>query len=80
MSLCLSPNFHEPGRRDLRDYSAGDEFYQALVQAHHGLDDEQSLELNARLILLLSNHIGDLAVLREALRLARQAAEKPTTA
>ena len=32
------------------------------------------------LILLLSNHIGDLAVLREALRLARQAAEKPTTA
>ena len=69
-SLRLSPHFHETGRSDLRDYRAGDDFYQALIEAHRGLSDEESLALNARLILLLSNHIGDLAVLREALALA----------
>ena len=71
-SLRRSPHFHETGRSDLRDYRAGDDFYQALIEAHRGLSDEESLALNARLILLLSNHIGDLAVLREALALALQ--------
>jgi hypothetical protein len=71
-SLRLSPHFHETGRSDLRDYRAGDDFYQALIEAHRGLSDDESLALNARLILLLSNHIGDLAVLREALALALQ--------
>ncbi len=75
-SLRLSPHFHETGRSDLRDYRAGDDFYQALIEAHRGLSDEESLALNARLILLLSNHIGDLAVLREALALARSAPER----
>lgn len=70
--LNLAPHFHEEGRRDLRDYSAGDDFYQALIEAHRGLCDDESLALNARLILILSNHIGDLAVLREALALARK--------
>ena len=74
MPLTLSPNFHEAGRRDLRDYASGDDFYQALIDAHRGLNDDESLQLNARLILLLSNHIGDLSVLREALQLAREAA------
>lgn len=78
--LNLAPNFHEFGRRDLRDYSAGDDFYQALIEAHRGLSDDESLELNARLILLLSNHIGDLAVLREALELARESGDKPKSA
>lgn len=73
MPLNLSPHFHEAGRRDLRDYSAGDDFYEELINAHRGLSDDESLALNARLILLLSNHIGDLSVLREALVLARQA-------
>ena len=54
----------------MRDYRAGDDFYQALIEAHRGLSDDESLALNARLILLLSNHIGDLAVLREALAMA----------
>ncbi len=72
MPLQLAPNFHEAGRRDLRDYSAGDDFYQALIDAHRGLSDDESVALNARLILLLSNHIGDLAVLREALQRARE--------
>jgi len=78
--LNLAPNFHEAGRRDLRDYSAGDDFYQALIEAHRGLSDAESLELNARLILLLSNHIGDLAVLREALEVARESGNQSASA
>jgi hypothetical protein len=49
-----------------------DWFYEQLIDLHRGLTDEQSLMVNAKLILLLSNHIGDMAVLREAMALARQ--------
>jgi len=49
-----------------------DDFYELLIEAHRGLSDEQSAMVNAKLILLLSNHIGDLDVLREALDHARQ--------
>ena len=73
MPLILDPNFHEPGRRPLRDYTPGDDFYQALIDTHRDLTSEQSAALNARLVLLLSNHIGDLSVLRQALHLARGA-------
>ena len=48
-----------------------DDFYEALLHAHQGLSTEDSHALNARLVLLLCNHIGDMAVLTEALRLAR---------
>lgn len=48
-----------------------DEFYEALISAHQGLETEESHAMNARLVLLLSNHIGDLAVLQEAMRIAR---------
>ncbi len=72
--LNTDPNCHEPGRRFFRDFSPGDDFYEALIEAHNGLSDEQSEALNARLILLLANHIGDLRVLREALQAARAAA------
>lgn len=48
-----------------------DEFYDALIAAHRDLSEAQSATLNARLILLLANHIGDLDVIREALDLAR---------
>lgn len=44
-----------------------DEFYAELIGAHEGLSKAQSDALNARLILLLANHIGDRRVLREAL-------------
>ena len=74
MPLVTTPNFHEPGKRYWRDFSPGDDFYQMLIDAHRDLGDEQSAALNARLILLLSNHIGDIAVLREALALAREGA------
>ena len=48
-----------------------DEFYAALIEMHHGLTPEQSEMVNARLILLLANHIGDLDVLKDALKKAR---------
>lgn len=50
---------------------SADDFYEALIDAHRDLDAAQSHALNARLVLLLANHIGALAVLREALAAAR---------
>ncbi len=49
-----------------------DDFYEALIEAHRDLSDEQSAMLNAKLILILANHIGDLEVIREALAAARE--------
>lgn len=49
-----------------------DGFYESLVSAHDGLSAAQSEALNARLILLLANHIGDASVLRDAIAKARQ--------
>jgi hypothetical protein len=49
-----------------------DEFYAELVELHRGLTDEQSRRVNAKLILLLANHIGDMATLREAMAAARE--------
>ena len=49
-----------------------DEFYDALIAAHRDLSEAQSAELNAKLILLLANHVGDLDVIREALAAARE--------
>lgn len=69
--LNTRPNFGLPGTRPLHAYSPGDDFYEALIEAHRGLDDDASRLVNARLILLLANHIGDLRVLREALAAAR---------
>lgn len=53
---------------------AVDDFYEALIDAHRDLDTAQSAALNARLILILSNHIGRQDVLTEALALARSTA------
>ncbi|MBJ2157585.1 DUF2783 domain-containing protein [Variovorax sp. IB41] len=50
---------------------APDDFYEALIEAHQGLSDEESHAFNARLVLVLANHIGSLAVLREAFKAAR---------
>ena len=60
MSLNLQPNLADP-----------DAFYQTLITAHDGLSDEDSQALNARLVLILANHIGDLDTLTEALKAAR---------
>jgi hypothetical protein len=72
MSLQLQPNLAEPGKRYFRDFSAGDDFYESLLDMHQGLSDEQSALVNAKFILLLANHIGDISVLRQAMQLARE--------
>ncbi|WP_019449623.1 DUF2783 domain-containing protein [Cupriavidus sp. BIS7] len=66
MPLNTAPNLARP-----------DDFYEALIDMHRDLDDGESQAVNARLILLLANHIGDLDTLREAMRLAREAAAEP---
>lgn len=57
--LKLDPNIPDP-----------DDFYDALLKAHDGLSDAESMAFNARLILILANHIGDRDVLRVALETA----------
>lgn len=51
-----------------------DDFYEALIELHRDLNEEQSRAVNAKLILLLANHIGDHEVLREAMAAARKGA------
>lgn len=58
--LVTDPNLPDP-----------DAFYERLVEAHRDLNDAESQRLNARLILLLANQIGDPEALDEALRIAR---------
>ncbi|CUH82553.1 DUF2783 domain-containing protein [Tropicibacter naphthalenivorans] len=52
-----------------------DDFYARLLAAHDGLSDVESTTLNARMVLILANHIGDTDVLDEALSMAKQPAE-----
>ncbi len=54
----------------------GDDFYALLMAAHDGLSFEDSAALNARLVLLLANQVGDMDVLEEALKRASGAAVK----
>ena len=58
------------------NFESADDFYETLLNAHQGLTTEQSHALNARLVLLLANHIGSIEVLNEALKQARAAMEK----
>ena len=59
--LVTTPNIDRP-----------DDFYAALLALHEGRGKEDSDAVNARLILLLANHVGDMDVLREALDSAGQ--------
>ena len=52
-------------------FASPDAAYTAIIDAHRGLGEAESGELNARLVLLLANHIGDAEVLSQALGLAR---------
>jgi hypothetical protein len=56
-----------------------DEVYAELIDAHRDLAPEQSQAFNARLVLLLINHIGDAGVVREAIRLAAQGEAKASS-
>jgi hypothetical protein len=69
VTLNLEPNIGSP-----------DDFYQELIELHRDLTDEQSATVNATLILLLANHIGDMEVLRTAMAAAREdVAATPTS-
>ncbi|WP_425050975.1 DUF2783 domain-containing protein [Psychromarinibacter sp. S121] len=61
MALIDTPN--------LADHDA---FYEELLAAHKGLTEAESHALNAQLVLILANHIGDRKVLTEALALAKR--------
>lgn len=56
-----------------------DDFYEALIDAHRGLDNAQSHELNAKLVLLLANQVGQQSVLVQALQAARNSTLKSST-
>ena len=58
-------------RTDLNIADA-DAFYEALIRCHEGLSDDDSNLLNARLVLLLANQVGDMAVLEQCLAAARE--------
>ena len=60
IQLNIDPNF-----------SNADEFYEALIDAHRELTLEQSHQMNAKLVLLLANHIGELDVLKDAMQRAK---------
>jgi hypothetical protein len=72
MSLNLKPNFFEADKRYFHAFTPGDDFYESLIDTHRDLSDEQSAMVNAKLVLLLANHVGDITILREAMRIARQ--------
>jgi hypothetical protein len=61
MALSTSSNFAKP-----------DDAFRAIVEAHRGLSETQSADLDSALVLVLANHIGDLDVLREAIVLAKR--------
>jgi hypothetical protein len=67
MALQREPNLADP-----------DALYTAFIEAHSGLTEAESAALNARLVLLLANHIGDAAALREAIAVARASLRPPS--
>ena len=60
MPLSTGSNFLRP-----------DDAFRAIVEAHRGLSEKDSADLDAALVLILANHIGDITVLREAITLAK---------
>ena len=70
--LKLSPHLHFPGQAPAADPAASDEFYECLMDAHQGLTEDQSHLLNARLILLLANQVGDVSQLKSLIATARE--------
>lgn len=60
MSINLEPNIENP-----------DAFYEMLTNAQRDLSDEEANDMNARLVLILANHVGNLDDLKQAIELAR---------
>jgi len=66
MKLKREPNTADPDR-----------LYAAIIEAHAGLSEQESAALDARLVLLLANHVGDATVVEEALAVARASLGRP---
>jgi|TARA_R110002095_G_scaffold99235_1_gene87298 Protein of unknown function (DUF2783) len=49
-----------------------DDVYQLIIDMHRGMTDEESQSANAKLILTLVNHVGDINLIREATDIARE--------
>lgn len=62
----MKTNFH---------FQDGDGFYEQLLDAHEGLTKEQSDLLNARLIIVLANQVGDAKVLKECIQTAKSGSD-----
>jgi hypothetical protein len=62
MALMTASRFKEP-----------DDAFVALIEARRGLSESEAAELDAKLVLILANHIGDIDVLREAIAFAKKA-------
>lgn len=62
MPLTRAPNLKDP-----------DGFYQELIESQRGMSDDQAAAMNARLVLVLANHVGDRTVLSEAIATAAAA-------
>jgi len=75
-ALNTQANFHDSGSSVRGDFEPGDAFYEALMDAHQGLSESQSHLLNARLILVLANHVGDLGILKQAIQMAHDHLEE----
>lgn len=63
--LIIEPNIDMP-----------DALYSAIIDAHDGKTDDESMRINARLVLILANHIGDRHVIGQALAIAAQSAAR----
>ena len=63
MPLVTTSKFKDP-----------DSAFVMLIDARRGLSEEAAAALDARLVLILANHIGDIDVLKQAIALARQSA------
>lgn len=73
----MSPS--EPQLNVTPNINNGDDFYDELLRAHEGLDKDASDAFNARLILILCNHIGDRGIISQALHTASASGSKGTT-
>jgi hypothetical protein len=67
--LITTPNLTHP-----------DDLYEKLTELHRGLDDNRSAIVNAKLIMLLLNHVGDEEAIRDAMRIAREESARPVRA
>jgi hypothetical protein len=61
MPLMTASRFKDP-----------DQAFVTLIEARRGLSEREASELDAKLVLILANHIGDLDILREAIAFAKQ--------